>query len=91
MIQQLSGISAVFYYSTTVLEDAGFTDPWLGSVLLSVMNFLAVLSATPFMDRWGRRKLLLLSAVGMAFSAGLITFTFVNLNKYESGTEERLR
>ena len=87
MLQQLSGINVVFYYSEDILSDAGFDNVWLGSVLLSVANFIAVVLMTPFIDRWGRRKLLLLSSIGMVIASAAITFAFIYLDKND-GTEQ---
>jgi hypothetical protein len=40
MLQQLSGINALIYYSTAVFGAAGLTSPVLGTVLLAVVNLL---------------------------------------------------
>mmetsp|Transcript_38458 Transcript_38458/g.61471 ORF Transcript_38458/g.61471 Transcript_38458/m.61471 type:complete len:526 (-) Transcript_38458:118-1695(-) len=88
MLQQLSGINAVFYYSTDILETAGVNNTWLGSVLLSVANFIAVVAITPFVDRLGRRKLLLVSSAGMVVCCAAITVSFAYLAKYDGQKAE---
>ena len=44
MLQQLSGINALIYYSTAVFGAAGLTSPVLGTVLLAVVNLLGAQS-----------------------------------------------
>jgi len=73
LTQQFSGINAVFYYSTAFFEKARVSDPWLGSVLASSINFLATALAIPLMDRTGRRVLLIVSCVGMMVSCWFLT------------------
>lgn len=71
--QQLSGINAVFYYSSSFFQMAHVDDPWLGSVLAAGVNVLATGVAVHMMDRAGRRRLLLISSVGMFVSAVVLT------------------
>ena len=72
--QQLSGINAVFYYSTSFFAAANVSDPWLGSVLCCTVNVAATWLALSLMDRMGRKTLLLISAIGMAAAAVALTF-----------------
>ena len=72
--QQLSGINAVFYYSTSFFAAANVSDPWLGSVLCCTVNVAATWLALSLMDRMGRKTLLLISAIGMAASAIALTY-----------------
>lgn len=88
MLQQLSGINVVFYYSQAILSSAGFSNTWLGSVLLSIANFIAVVIVTPFVDKLGRRKLLLISSIGMVLSSAAITFAFIFLHKNDGTKNE---
>lgn len=71
----------LFYYSATVLQTSGIKDPWAGSLVLLLVNFLAVLCIMPLVDRWERRNLL-------AVSSALITLTFVYLDKTEEESKE---
>jgi len=57
--QQLSGINAVFYYSTTFFSSAGLDSPVAGTLLASAVNVLAMLASSAMMECAGRRRLLL--------------------------------
>ncbi len=70
--QQLSGVNAIFYYSTTFFAGV-IPDPLLGTILISVCNVLATYVALKLMDSTPRRTLLLMSCFGMLFSTILIT------------------
>jgi hypothetical protein len=76
--QQLSGINAVFYYSTAIFETAGgISNPQNGTILAFVVNVVATMVALCFMERWGRKTLLSLSAGGMWICCILLTISFV--------------
>jgi len=71
-MQQLSGINAIMYYSSTILADAGITSDtgkWLGTTGIDLANFLGVFIPVVFIDRAGRRMLLLISAVIMIIAS----------------------
>eukprot|EP00252_Welwitschia_mirabilis_P003340 TRINITY_DN13418_c0_g1_i1.p1 TRINITY_DN13418_c0_g1~~TRINITY_DN13418_c0_g1_i1.p1 ORF type:complete len:494 (+),score=77.66 TRINITY_DN13418_c0_g1_i1:406-1887(+) len=65
LLQQLSGINAIFYFSSTVFKNAGI-HPDLANVCVGIANLLASAIATLLMDKLGRKSLLLWSFFGMA-------------------------
>ncbi|MFW0792050.1 sugar porter family MFS transporter [Gordonia sp. CPCC 205333] len=67
VFQQFVGINAIFYYSTTLWQSVGFTESqsFTTSVITAVINVAMTFVAILFVDRVGRRKLLLLGSVGM--------------------------
>ncbi|KAL8153203.1 hypothetical protein V2J09_010963 [Rumex salicifolius] len=69
-LQQLSGINAVFYFSSTVFRSAGVPSD-LANVFIGIANLAGSIIAMALMDRVGRRLLLLWSFLGMALSMGL--------------------
>ncbi|KAF1328246.1 Solute carrier family 2, partial [Globisporangium splendens] len=75
--QQLSGINAVFYYSSSLFQDAGISDDRIGSVVVNVMNFLPTFSTGYLSARFGYRKILLFGLLGMLASAIAITIALV--------------
>lgn len=71
MAQQLCGINAVFYYSTTFFQ--GYIEnPLDGTVMICFVNVVATYIALKLMDDTGRRTLLLWSAGGMLISTVFI-------------------
>ena len=86
-LQQLVGINAIFYYSTTLWRSVGFSesDSFTTSVITSVINVTMTFVAIFFVDRIGRRKLLLIGSVGM--TVGLLAATLAFLQAEGSGEE----
>lgn len=66
-LQQLVGINAIFYYSTTLWKSVGFSeqDSFTTSVITSVINVALTFVAIFFVDKVGRTKLLLAGSIGM--------------------------
>lgn len=73
--QQLGGINAVLYYSTTIFEDTGLTieNARLASIGVGSVLFIMALVSIPLMDRLGRRTLQLSGLGGMAVFSVLMT------------------
>ena len=72
--QQLSGINAVFYYSTSFFSGV-IPNPQTGTIIAFAVNFLATVVALLVMDKLGRRTLLSLSAGGMFVCCILLTLS----------------
>jgi SP family sugar:H+ symporter-like MFS transporter len=66
-LQQLVGINAIFYYSTTLWRSVGFSESqsFTTSVITAVINVVMTFVAILFVDRLGRRKLLMSGSAGM--------------------------
>nr|AAK82470.1 AT3g05160/T12H1_13 [Arabidopsis thaliana]AAL76139.1 AT3g05160/T12H1_13 [Arabidopsis thaliana] len=81
LIQQLSGASGITYYSNAIFRKAGFSER-LGSMIFGVFVIPKALVGLILVDRWGRRPLLLASAVGMSIGSLLIgvSFTLQQMN-----------
>lgn len=71
--QQLSGINAVFYFSSTVFKSAGVPSD-IGNICIGVVNISGSVTAMILMDRLGRKLLLLWSFLGMAVAMGFQVF-----------------
>lgn len=75
---QFSGINAIIYYAPRILENAGLES---GSALLStagvgLINFLFTLLALSFIDRFGRRFLMLIGSIGLILTLATVSFAF---------------
>ncbi|CAL1378168.1 unnamed protein product [Linum trigynum] len=66
-LQQLSGINAVFYFSSTVFKSAGVPSDF-ANTCVGLCNLFGSVVAMILMDRLGRRVLLMGSFFGMAVS-----------------------
>uniref|UniRef100_A0A8C7G2T3 Solute carrier family 2 member 3a n=1 Tax=Oncorhynchus kisutch TaxID=8019 RepID=A0A8C7G2T3_ONCKI len=66
--QQLSGINAVFYYSTGIFESAGVTQPIYATIGAGAVNTVFTVVSLFLVERVGRRTLHLVGLAGMAIS-----------------------
>ncbi|XP_048058036.1 solute carrier family 2, facilitated glucose transporter member 3a [Megalobrama amblycephala] len=75
--QQLSGINAVFYYSTGIFESAGVTKPIYATIGAGVVNTVFTVVSLFLVERAGRRTLHLIGLGGMAISALAMTIALL--------------
>ncbi|XP_060936722.1 solute carrier family 2, facilitated glucose transporter member 1 [Limanda limanda] len=73
--QQLSGINAVFYYSTSIFAKAGITQPIYATIGAGVVNTVFTVVSLFLVERAGRRTLHLIGLAGMAICALLMTIS----------------
>ncbi|WKX94710.1 hypothetical protein Q1695_011743 [Nippostrongylus brasiliensis] len=77
LIQQLSGINAVMFYSTVIFKTAGLTDEAAvyATIAMGTVNVLMTIVSVWLVDhpRAGRRSLLLMSLSGMWITTILLT------------------
>jgi len=80
MFNQLSGINAIIYYAPRIFEMAGFNkaDAFQQSVYIGLANFLFTILAMSVIDKFGRKKLLLVGAAGMIVCLVLTAMAFSN-------------
>jgi sugar porter (SP) family MFS transporter len=78
MFNQLSGINAIIYYAPRIFEMAGFdkADAFLQPIYIGAANLLFTLLAMTMIDRFGRKKLLIIGSFGMIFFLGMTAFAF---------------
>ncbi|POO00906.1 Sugar/inositol transporter [Trema orientale] len=69
-LQQLSGINAVFYFSSAVFKKAGIPSS-LANVCIGIVNLTGSVIATALMDKLGRKVLLQWSFFGMSIAMAI--------------------
>jgi sugar porter (SP) family MFS transporter len=72
MLQQLTGINFIMYYGTTFFNGAGIDNPFTISLIMQVINMVSTFPGLFVVESWGRRRLLIVGAIGMALSQLLI-------------------
>jgi SP family arabinose:H+ symporter-like MFS transporter len=78
VLQQITGINAIYFYATSIFKQTGIgTDAAFSSgILLSSVTVLFTFIAMYLIDRAGRRPLLLVGTAGIAISLLLCAFGF---------------
>ncbi|KAG0493393.1 hypothetical protein HPP92_004387 [Vanilla planifolia] len=76
LFQQLAGINAVVYYSTSVFRSVGIASDVAASALVGASNVFGTAIASSLMDKKGRKNLLLTSFTGMAVSMLVLSLSF---------------
>ncbi|KAL5214293.1 hypothetical protein ABZP36_003445 [Zizania latifolia] len=78
--QQFVGINTVMYYSPTIVQLAGFASNNTAmalSLITSGLNAVGSIVSMFFVDRTGRRRLMLISLVGIVVWLGVLGGTFL--------------
>lgn len=78
VFQQLVGINVIFYYGATLWQLAGFTegDALLINIGSGVLSIAACFVTVMFVDRIGRKPLLMIGSIGMAVSLFAMVYAF---------------
>lgn len=78
MFNQLSGINAILYYAPRIFELAGFDEKvaYLQPVFIGGANLLFTCLAMSIIDKFGRKRLLLIGSVGMFVFLALVAHAF---------------
>ncbi|TVY84653.1 MFS glucose transporter mfs1 [Lachnellula suecica] len=87
IIQQFTGINAIIYYAPQIFQAIGLKGnsiDLLATGVVGVINFLSTIPAIMFLDRWGRKKVLIIGAIGMGISQLIVgTLYAVYQNSWE--------
>ncbi|MGV3641099.1 MAG: sugar porter family MFS transporter [Adhaeribacter sp.] len=75
---QASGINAIIYYAPRIFEMVGLgkSSALLSSAGIGLINFTFTLLAINFIDRFGRRTLMLIGSCGLIVTLGLVSRAF---------------
>jgi SP family arabinose:H+ symporter-like MFS transporter len=101
VLQQITGINAVYFYATSIFKQTGIgTDAAFSSgVLLSTISVIFTFVAIYLIDRMGRRPLLLIGTAGIAVSLLICAYGFnqatyqlsqEKINQFEFSESEKL-
>ena len=81
VFQQITGINAIIYYADQIFASAGFATQSAQTTVttwaIGGVNVLATLIAIAFIDRLGRRRLLLSGLIGMGASLVVVGIAFL--------------
>lgn len=94
VLQQITGINAVYFYATSIFKQTGIgTDAAFSSgVLLSTVSVIFTFVAIYLIDKMGRRPLLLIGTAGVALSLLLCAYGFKNATyKLSANNIEKLQ
>lgn len=78
VFNQVSGINAIIYYAPRIFEMTGLgvQSSLLSTAGIGLVNFLFTLLAIKFIDRIGRRTLMLIGSAGLVLSLGIVSRAF---------------
>jgi sugar porter (SP) family MFS transporter len=77
---QMAGINAIMYYAPRIFEMSGFGTgtALFSSVSVGVTNLIFTLIGMSIIDKFGRKKLLLIGSIGMTLFLGLVAKSFLS-------------
>jgi sugar porter (SP) family MFS transporter len=82
---QVSGINAIIYYAPRIFTAAGLakSSSLLSTAGIGLVNLIFTMIAIGFIDKIGRKKLMLIGSFGLIVTLGLVSYSFLGKN---SGT-----
>lgn len=72
VLQQITGVNAITFYASKLFKDTGSFDAYTASIVVAAVEVVAAFVGMYFVDRLGRRPLLLFSGSVMAVCTGLL-------------------
>ncbi|XP_051989950.1 solute carrier family 2, facilitated glucose transporter member 4-like isoform X2 [Xyrauchen texanus] len=82
--QQLSGVNAIFYYSTDIFKKAGVESPVYATIGAGVVNCAFTVVSLFLVEKMGRRTLHMLGLAGMCLCAIIMTIALTLLETVPS-------
>lgn len=86
-VAQFTGINIILYYASSLWSAVGFSQSLSFAVPIgtTIIGVLMTIVGMLFIDKLGRRKLLLIGSIGMGVSLWITGFIFMNASQGESG------
>lgn len=77
ILQQLTGTNTIFYYAPSILSNTGLGDSAAiaSTIGIGLVNLIMTIVGVFLVDRWGRKKMLLLGSIGMTISLMTLSIT----------------
>ncbi|HEY9803609.1 MAG TPA: sugar porter family MFS transporter [Leptolyngbyaceae cyanobacterium] len=87
LLQQFVGINVIFYYSSILWRAVGFSEKnsLTITVITGAVNIITTLIAIAFVDKFGRKPLLILGSIGMTVTLGTMAYTFARASVDAAG------
>jgi SP family arabinose:H+ symporter-like MFS transporter len=84
VFQQVTGINAIMYYAPIIFKNLGngIDSALIQTAILGGVLFLFTLVAIKWIDRWGRKPLMIWGTIGMAVSLTMVAIAYF-LNKLQ--------
>lgn len=86
-VAQFTGINIILYYASSLWSAVGFSQSLSFAVPIgtTIIGVLMTVVGMLYIDKLGRRKLLLVGSIGMGVSLWITGFIFMNAQQGESG------
>jgi sugar porter (SP) family MFS transporter len=80
VFQQVTGINVVMYYAPSIFKSAGFGNDsaLLQTALMGMVNLTFSVVSMFFVDRIGRKPLMVIGSIGMSIAMTLLALTFIS-------------
>jgi len=79
IFQQITGINVVMYYAPAIFKSAGFGNDsaLLQTALMGMVNLTFAVVSMFFVDKVGRKPLMIIGSIGMSIAMTLLALTFI--------------
>ncbi|HEX3717252.1 MAG TPA: sugar porter family MFS transporter [Verrucomicrobiae bacterium] len=79
IFQQVTGINVVMYYAPAIFKSAGFGNEsaLLQTALMGMVNLTFAVISMFFVDKMGRKPLMIIGSIGMSIAMTLLALTFI--------------
>jgi sugar porter (SP) family MFS transporter len=80
VFQQVTGINVVMYYAPAIFKSAGFGNDsaLLQTALMGMVNLTFAVVSMFFVDKMGRKPLMVIGSIGMSIAMILLAVTFIS-------------
>lgn len=91
VVQQFVGINTVMYYSPSIMQLAGFASKVVAlglSLVTSGLNCVGSVISMCFVDRFGRRRMMLISLIAIIIGLVALSMVFYSSSKHAPGISD---